>query len=58
MTKAEEREEIIETLQYELIERFDTNIEYYIENIDESVEDKLGELDQYLLVDYLQHLID
>jgi hypothetical protein len=61
MTKAEEREVIIETLQYELIERFDTNIEYYSENIakkPKKFDKKLDKLDQYLLVDYLQHLID
>jgi hypothetical protein len=61
MTKAEQREVIIETLQYELIERFDTNIEYYSENIAKKprkFDKKLDKLDQYLLVDYLQHLID
>ena len=35
MTKTEERAVIIETLQYELIERFDTNIESYVEHIDD-----------------------
>jgi hypothetical protein len=61
MTKAEEREVIIETLQQELIEKFDSNIEYYSENIakkPKKFDKKLDKLDQYLLVDYLQHLID
>ena len=63
MTKQEERVEIIETLQYEMIDRFDTNIEHYIEQLydekkQEKFEKKLEKLDQYLLVDYLQHLID
>lgn len=57
MTKAEERVEIIETLQYELIDRFDTNIEYYIENIDD-IEQALEQLDEMYLYNYLQDLIN
>lgn len=58
MTKAEQREVIIETLQHELIERFDMNIEYYIENIDESAEDELAELDEMHLYDYVEDLVE
>lgn len=57
MTKAEEREVIIETLQQELIERFDTNIEYYSQNIDD-IDDVLEELGEMNLYNYLQDLIE
>lgn len=58
MTKAEEREVIIDTLQQDLIERFDSNIEYYIENIDESAEDDIAELDEMHLYDYVEDLVE
>lgn len=58
MTKTEEREVIIETLYNELLERFDSNIEYYIENIDESAEDDLAELDEMHLYDYVEDLVE
>jgi hypothetical protein len=58
MTKAEEREVIIETLYNELLERFDSNIEYYIENIDESAEEALEELDEMHLYDYVEDLVE
>jgi len=58
MTKAEEREVIIETLYNELLEKFDSNIEYYIQNIDESAEDVLAELDEMHLYDYVEDLVE
>ncbi len=58
MTKAEEREVIIETLFNELLEKFDSNIEYYIQNIDESAEDVLAELDEMHLYDYCEDLVE
>ena len=57
MTKAEKREVILETLQYELLERFDTNIEYYNDEVAE-IEVALSLLDETIPYDYLQDLID
>ncbi len=56
MTEVEQRTVISETLYDELLERFDTNIEYYIENI-EDVQDTLEELDEMHLYDYVEDLV-
>lgn len=45
-------------MSQELIEGFDANIEYYIENIDESAEDELAELDEMHLYDYVEDLVE
>jgi hypothetical protein len=58
MTKVEEREVINEALYNELIEKYDSNIEYYIQNIDESAEDILSELDEMHLYDYVEDLVE
>ena len=58
MTKAEEREEIIGTLQQELIERFDDIIEYYVVNIDESADGVLQTLDETELYNYFEDLVE
>lgn len=58
MTKAEKREVIIETLQQELIERFNDNIEYYIQNIDESAEGVLEGLDEMQLYNFFEDLVE
>lgn len=66
MTKAEQREVIIETLQQELIERFDDNIMNYQDSftsgfsqkeVDE-FEKKFDELDEMDLYNYLEDLIE
>ena len=66
MTKAEQREVIIETLQQELIERFNDNIMNYQDSftsgfsqkeVDE-FEKKFDELDEMDLYNYLEDLIE
>jgi hypothetical protein len=66
MTKAEQREVIIETLQQELIERFNDNIMNYQDSftsgfsqkeVDE-FEKKIDELDEMDLYNYLEDLIE